>query len=166
MNLVLYIRTIWKNITYLQYNRLLYVREMVQGLKGTEFMRALAKARDVLPPIMKTNIILHNPDFKLAYGLWLYLDRVDGILATALIWTHTHTFDEIKEFATLYNQLPNRKPLIVVPSSYNHVTEAELVEKFNGKKVLLAKDEDSKEAKLQNAILQLLTMDPKIYYEA
>ncbi len=62
-----------------QYNRLLYVREMVQALKGTEFMRALAKARDVVPPIMKTNIILHNPDFKLAYGLWLYLDRVDGI---------------------------------------------------------------------------------------
>jgi len=62
-----------------QYNRLLYVREMIQGLKGTDFMRALAKARDVLPPIMKTNIILHNPDFKLCYGLWLYLDRVDSI---------------------------------------------------------------------------------------
>ena len=62
-----------------QYNRLLYIREMVQGLKGTEFMRALAKARDVLPPIMKTNIIMHNPDFKLCYGLWLYLDKVDGI---------------------------------------------------------------------------------------
>ena len=51
-----------------QYNRLLYVRELVQGLKGTEFMRALAKARDVVPPIMKTNIIMHNPDFKLCYG--------------------------------------------------------------------------------------------------
>ena len=62
-----------------QYNRLLYIREMVQSLKGTDFMRALAKARDVLPPIMKTNIIMHNPDFKLCYGLWLYLDRVDGI---------------------------------------------------------------------------------------
>ena len=62
-----------------QYNRLLYVRELVQGLKGTAFMRALAKAKDVLPPIMKTNIILHNPDFKLCYGLWLYLDRVDAL---------------------------------------------------------------------------------------
>ena len=62
-----------------QFNRLVYIREMIQGLKGTEFMRALAKARDVLPPIMKTNIILHNPDFKLCYGLWLYLDRVDSI---------------------------------------------------------------------------------------
>ncbi len=65
--------------TKAQYERLLNVREMIQGLKGTEFMRALAKAREVLPPIMKTNIILHNPDFKLCYGLWLYLDRVDGI---------------------------------------------------------------------------------------
>lgn len=62
-----------------QYNRLLYIRDLIQSLKGTEFMRALAKARDVVPPIMKTNIIMHNPDFKLCYGLWLYLDRVDGI---------------------------------------------------------------------------------------
>ena len=62
-----------------QYNRLLYIRELIQSLKGTEFMRTLAKARDVVPPIMKTNIIMHNPDFKLCYGLWLYLDRVDGI---------------------------------------------------------------------------------------
>ena len=62
-----------------QYNRLLYIREMVQSLKNTDFMRALAKARPVVPPIMKTNILMHNPDFKLCYGLWLYLDRVDGI---------------------------------------------------------------------------------------
>ena len=37
-------------------------------------------------------------------------------------------FDEIKEFARLYNQLPNRKPLVVVPSSYSYVTEEELIE--------------------------------------
>ena len=53
-----------------QFNRLLHIRELVQSLKGTEFMRALAKAKDVYPPSMKTNIILHNPDFKLCYGLW------------------------------------------------------------------------------------------------
>lgn len=54
-----------------------------------------------------------------------YLDAgVDGIM----IHSRQKTFDEIKEFATLYNQLPNRKPLVVVPSSYNHVTEAELIE--------------------------------------
>ena len=49
---------------------------------------------------------------------------VDGIM----IHSCRKTFDEIKEFAKLYNQLPNRKPLIVVPSSYNYVTETELIE--------------------------------------
>lgn len=54
-----------------------------------------------------------------------YLDAgVDGIM----IHSRKKTFDEIKEFATLYNQLPNRKPLVVVPSSYNQVTEKELIE--------------------------------------
>lgn len=62
-----------------QYERLLYVRELIQSLKGTDFMRALSKAKDIFPPIMKTNIILHNPDFKMCYGLWLYLDQTDGI---------------------------------------------------------------------------------------
>lgn len=66
-------------VTKEQYNRLIYVRDLIQSLKGTEFMRTLAKAADVLPPIMKTNIILHNPDFKLCYNLWIYLDNVDGI---------------------------------------------------------------------------------------
>ena len=78
-----------------QYNRLLYVRELVQGLKGTEFMRALAKARDVLPPIMKTNIIMHNPDFKLAYGLWLYLDKVDGISTNVDVKEKTYKYTDI-----------------------------------------------------------------------
>ncbi len=65
--------------THKDYERLLYVRELIQGLKGSEFMRALAKAKDVLPPIMKTNILLHNPDFQMCYNLWIYLDRTDGI---------------------------------------------------------------------------------------
>ena len=71
--------TVNLEVTKEQYNRLLYVRDLIQSLKGTDFMRTLAKAPDVLPPIMKTNIILHNPDFKLCYNLWLYLDNIDGI---------------------------------------------------------------------------------------
>lgn len=80
-----------------QYKRLLYIREMIQGLKGTEFMRALAKAREVLPPIMKTNIIMHNPDFKLCYGLWLYLDRVDGISTNIDVKEKNYRYSNIFE---------------------------------------------------------------------
>ncbi len=78
-----------------QFNRLLQVRQDIAGLKGTEFMRALAKAKDVLPPIMKTNIILHNPDFKLCYGLWLYLDRVDSIATNVDVKEKAYKYSKI-----------------------------------------------------------------------
>ncbi len=81
-----------------QFDRLLSIREQVHGLRGTEFMKALAKAKDVLPPIMKTNIILHNPDFKLCYGLWLYLDRVDAFATNVDVkersYRYTQVFDK------------------------------------------------------------------------
>ncbi len=53
-----------------------------------------------------------------------YLEAgADGIM----IHSRSKVFDEIKEFTRLYNQLPNRKPLVVVPSSYAYVTEEELI---------------------------------------
>lgn len=54
-----------------------------------------------------------------------YLDAgADGIM----IHSRQKTFDEIKEFTKIYNKLPNKKPLVVVPSSYANVKEEELVE--------------------------------------
>lgn len=50
-----------------------------RALKGTGLYQAIAKLKDVVPPIMKTNIILHNPDFKIAYNLWLYIDRTTEV---------------------------------------------------------------------------------------
>lgn len=53
-----------------------------------------------------------------------YIDAgADGIM----IHSRSKTFDEIKEFAVQYNKFENRKPLVVVPSSYSCVTEEELV---------------------------------------
>ncbi len=52
-----------------------------------------------------------------------YLEAgADGIM----IHSRQKTFDEIKEFTKYYNKFENRKPLIVVPSSYSQVTEKEL----------------------------------------
>lgn len=50
-----------------------------RALKGTGLYQAVAKLKDVVPPIMKTNIILHNPYFKIAYNLWLYIDRTTEV---------------------------------------------------------------------------------------
>lgn len=52
-----------------------------------------------------------------------YIDAgADGIM----IHSRENTPDEIFEFCKQYNELPNRKPLVAVPSSYNRVTEEEL----------------------------------------
>lgn len=52
-----------------------------------------------------------------------YLDAgADGIM----IHSRMADGEEIKTFCELYNKLPNRKPLVVVPSAYNHMYESEL----------------------------------------
>jgi len=55
-----------------------------------------------------------------------YLEAgADGIM----IHSREKTPDEIFEFCDRYKDLENRKPLVVVPSSYNQVTEKELIER-------------------------------------
>ncbi|MGI2156632.1 phosphoenolpyruvate mutase [Shewanella baltica] len=54
-----------------------------------------------------------------------FLDAgADGIM----IHSREKTPDEVFEFCKRYNQLENRKTLVAVPSSYNKVTEKELME--------------------------------------
>ncbi|CAM5225487.1 Phosphonopyruvate hydrolase [Alishewanella longhuensis] len=48
----------------------------------------------------------------------------DGIM----IHSRQKTPDEVFEFCKRYNKLENRKTLVTVPSSYNKVTEKELME--------------------------------------
>lgn len=61
-----------------------------------------------------------------------YLEAgADGIM----IHSRQKTFDEIKQFAIEYNKLENRKPLMVVPTSYADVTEEELAK--NGINVVI-----------------------------
>lgn len=59
------------------------VTKMVRNISGymnSPFMRELAGKKPVTPPIMKTNIILKNPDFRNAYNLWLFLDRYNALV--------------------------------------------------------------------------------------
>lgn len=61
-----------------------------------------------------------------------YIDAgADGIM----IHSRSKDFDEIKAFAKEYNKFENRKPLVVVPSSYSYITEEELVD--NGINVVI-----------------------------
>lgn len=53
----------------------------------------------------------------------LYLD---ADVSAIMIHSKDKLGTDIKEFAKAYNKLGNRKPLMVVPTSYNKITEAEL----------------------------------------
>ncbi len=55
------------------------ITALFRSLKGSILYQAVAKVKDVVPPIMKTNIILHNPDFKVAYNTWLFMERNTNI---------------------------------------------------------------------------------------
>lgn len=61
------------NLSVLERTESLY--KLITRLNASEFMRMMKKYKPVSSPIMKTQIILKNPDFKNAYLLWLYLDK-------------------------------------------------------------------------------------------
>lgn len=48
---------------------------LIDGVRNSQFMKIMKKCKPVYPPIMKTNVILKNPDFKNAYTLWLFFDK-------------------------------------------------------------------------------------------
>ncbi len=60
-------------------SRVTNLTRMVAGYKNSPFMKLMEGQKPVKPPIMKTNIILKNPDFRNAYNLWLFLDHCDSI---------------------------------------------------------------------------------------
>ncbi|MFA7529178.1 MAG: DUF2357 domain-containing protein [Bacilli bacterium] len=60
-------------------SRVTNLTRMVAGYKNSPFMQMMDGQKPVKPPIMKTNIILKNPDFRNAYNLWLFLDHCDSI---------------------------------------------------------------------------------------
>ncbi|MDY0276565.1 MAG: hypothetical protein RBQ97_00620 [Acholeplasma sp.] len=64
-----------------EHNRRVYERvesayKIVSRMYHSDFMRIMMRYKPVKAPIMKTQIILKNPDFRNAYLMWLYLDRI------------------------------------------------------------------------------------------
>lgn len=53
--------------------------KLISRLQTTQFMKVLQRYKPVKSPIMKTQIILSNSDFKNAYLLWLYLDYYNDL---------------------------------------------------------------------------------------
>lgn len=67
-----------------QYNqgilaRVEYLSKRVASIKNSPFMDMLKNEKKVIPPIMQTNVMLKNVDFRNCYVLWLFLDRYNTL---------------------------------------------------------------------------------------
>lgn len=73
------------------------LEKLVESLRGSQFMRLMRKAPQVRPPIMKTNIILKNADFKDAYNLWIFLDKYSALAYDVTVTEKDIEFDKAFE---------------------------------------------------------------------
>lgn len=67
---------------------------LITKLDNSQFMRIMKRYRPVNPPIMKTSIILKNPDFRNAYLLWLFLDKCNDLGYELSVTTVKNRFSE------------------------------------------------------------------------
>lgn len=85
------------------------LNQMVLSFRNSELYRRLVNAPKVNPPIMQTNIIMKNPDFKNCYTLWLFLDKYNKLAYDLIVNEKNkkidkqleHTFDQVAMFSYL-----------------------------------------------------------------
>ena len=97
---------------------------------------ATGKANQVTDDFM---IIARIESLILAKGMDDAIERAKAYMKAGadgiMIHSRKKTFDEVKEFCRRYRELPGRKPLVVVPTSYASVTEEELAQ--NGANIVI-----------------------------
>lgn len=118
----------------------------VHGYMISPFMRELSGKKPVIPPIMKTNIILKNPDFRNAYDLWLFLDRYNALVYDIDVQEKDMPIDadyiaDLNQLAlftyayVLYNQ-EDRKSVYAEADTVQYVRKATKIVKTNPKDIV------------------------------
>lgn len=88
--------------------------QLVSRLVYSDFMQVMMRFKKVKPPIMKTQIILKNPDFRNAYMLWIYLDKSHVLDYQLEVETKQKRFN-----ARYYDQL-NQSLLVFFSTVFSH----------------------------------------------
>lgn len=60
-------------------DRIKGLRESITNFKLSKFMVDMKEFPPVLPPIMQTNLLMKNKDFRRCYDLWILIEQVDRI---------------------------------------------------------------------------------------
>lgn len=85
------------------------LNQMVLSFRNSFLYKKLVNAPKVNPPIMQTNILVKNPDFKNCYTLWLFLDKYNKLAYDLIVNEKSkkidkeleHTFDQVAMLAYL-----------------------------------------------------------------
>ncbi|QWB99406.1 DUF2357 domain-containing protein [Mycoplasmatota bacterium] len=96
------------------YERAQHLFKLVNHLNNSDFMRIMKKYKPVTAPIMKTQIILKNPDFKNAYLLWLFLDKY------YILDYHLDTKTVNKRFSKDYSESIDNTMLMLFSSFFSN----------------------------------------------
>jgi len=74
--------------------RITQIKDLITRYKMSKFMKTMEGYQPVKPPIMKTNKILKNYDYKACYGMWVMLDEIDRIGYDIDVYEHDVEFDD------------------------------------------------------------------------
>ena len=75
-------------------DRIEYLNKVVTSLKASDFMNKMINQKRIYPPIMRTNIITKDVDYRNSYLLWLFLDRYNTLAFKVMIQEKDLTFNQ------------------------------------------------------------------------
>ncbi len=68
--------------------------KVVSRMYYSDFMRTMSRYKKIAPPILKTQMIQKNADFRNAYTLWLYLDKLNVLDFSLQLKEEDKTFNK------------------------------------------------------------------------
>ncbi|MDY0276557.1 MAG: hypothetical protein RBQ97_00580 [Acholeplasma sp.] len=116
-------------------DRVTYLNKIVTSLKASPFMEQMKNQKKVMPPIMKTNILMKDINYKNAYLLWLFLDRYNTLAFTIDIKEKNLTFSE-EYYEDIYRQVLSLFTVIAANQENNKEKYQSIKEKKFRKKSL------------------------------
>ncbi len=154
------------------------IHEKYKTLRSSQLMQALKNYKEVTPPILKTNIITKNPEFKICYNTWIFLDRynqlafdvnvrekknkysedeariVDKIFAqsvgTVLYFNGNKDLDESDLFKS--HTLRNARELSKMDNEYKFKPDSQKLEKFEMSEYFLNKTQEFYQQSLEDKV--------------
>jgi len=125
--------------------RITDIRQLITIYKMSNFMKAMTSYQPVKPPIMKTNKILKNYDFRACYDMWILLDEIDSV------GYDVDVFERDVEFENRYmSEIENAMMVLYATVANNQIDEFELshempidYSKKRTPKVLLSYEKDA-----------------------